>query len=100
MSTLTSSSTSAEIEAAYLDNASYEEDEDVGKCKAFLTACRIILFKRPQRSAHRGAGSEMQWDLRLIQKEIDRAEAWLAAQAGMSGATDNVVHPDFSFFSR
>ena len=43
MSTLNGSSTLAQVQAAYDDNASYAEDSSVSKCRAFLTACRILL---------------------------------------------------------
>lgn len=39
---LTSSSTDAEVEAAYDDNATWFEDASVTKARAFVTACLIL----------------------------------------------------------
>ena len=97
MSTLTSASTITAIEAAYLDNASYEEDASVAKAKAFVTACRFLLLKRPTESEFAGT-SRMRWTPELWQQEMKAAQAWLPTQAGASGATDNVSHPDFTYF--
>lgn len=47
MATLNSSSTDAEVWAAYDDNASYEEDGSRAKALAFLTACRILRRRLP-----------------------------------------------------
>ena len=54
MSTLSSSSTLQEVLDAYVDNASYEEDSDVAKAKAFITACRILNEQRPLETSHGG----------------------------------------------
>ena len=66
MSTLTSSSTIAQIEAAYTDNASYVEDNSVAKCRAFITACTILLLKLPAESGTREGQMRLNPD--LIQK--------------------------------
>ena len=51
MSTLTSSPVHAEVEAAYVDDASYAEDGSVSKAKAFVTGCRILLRRLPAERA-------------------------------------------------
>lgn len=96
MSTLTSSSTITEIEAAYIDNASFEEDSSASKCRAFITACRVLLLKRPSESRHGGSG--MTWSMESIRSEMQRAAAWLAAQPDT--ATDSAAqsYADFSEF--
>jgi hypothetical protein len=71
MSTLSSSSTLAQIEAAYADNCSYSEDNSVAKCRAFVTACRLLL-KYPRRTATPQA--ELETAIDLIQKEKKAAE--------------------------
>lgn len=77
MSSLTSSSTLAEIQASYIDNASYAEDGSVAKAKAFITACRVLLLKMPKSSNSREAGATYNSD--LILKEMEAAQAWVAA---------------------
>lgn len=82
MSTLTSASTDAQVWAAYDDSASYEEDADAAKCKAFITACRIILRRRPQtfgRAEHSGT-------FERVTDEMTAARQWLAANPPSTGA--------------
>ena len=55
MSTLTSASTLAQVKAAYADNASYVEDNSVAKCRAFITACTILLLNLPAEQGTREA---------------------------------------------
>lgn len=43
MATITSASSLADIQNAYLDNYGYEEDESVSKARAFITVCRAML---------------------------------------------------------
>lgn len=78
MSTLSSTSTLDEIKAAYMDNASYEEDASVAKAKAFVTACRLLLMKIPKVSQDsEGARVEMNPD--LIQREMAEAREYVRA---------------------
>lgn len=95
MSTLSSSSTLAQVKAAYDDNASYAEDASVTKAKAFLTACRILLRRLPARSKS-GDGSEVELDVALIRKELEEATSWLS-QNDLSGG-GGVRFPDFADF--
>lgn len=75
MSTLTSSSTIAEIEAAYVDNASYVEDKDVAKCRAFITAARILLIKLPVSQAK--AGASLTYSIDSVRDALKEAQKWL-----------------------
>lgn len=77
MSTLNGSSTLAQVQAAYDNNASYAEDGDVAKCRAFLTACRILLRRMPAESGTREAHHRLNPE--LIQKEMTEARSWLDA---------------------
>jgi hypothetical protein len=75
MSSLSSASTLAEIAAAYVDNASYSEDSSAAKARAFVTACRILLLKRPTEvSVDRRS---INFDMKLIQQEMVAAKEWL-----------------------
>jgi hypothetical protein len=75
MSTLTATSTDAEVWASYDDNASYEEDRSRTKCAAFITACRILLRRRPSRASQRG--QEVEFDPKSISDELTAAQRWL-----------------------
>lgn len=77
MSTLTSSSTDAQVFAAYDDAASYAEDDDPAKAKLFVTAVRILLRRLPTFSAHGTARTQLSTE--LLQKQLERAEEWLAS---------------------
>ena len=72
MSTLSSASTDAEVEAAYDDNASYREDNSVSKARIFGTAC-LIMARRRELEMWKG-------DLRLrgesLREEGKEAYAW------------------------
>lgn len=76
MSTLNSSSTDAEVAASYDDNASYAEDNSVSKARAFITACRLLLRRRP--SSLSQSGRSVAFDAGLIRKEMDEAKDWLS----------------------
>ena len=83
MSTLSSSSTDSEVWAAFDDNASYEEDGSRTKALAFLTACRILLRRRPKRMRQEGFG-ESEFDEVAIRQEMRAAQSWLARHPASS----------------
>jgi len=95
MSTLSGTSTLAEVQAAYDDNASYAEDGSTAKASAFLTACRILLRRIPTEAGKGSNRVRTDENLRRIQAELHDAQAWLATHPD---ATDGVMHPDFSSF--
>ncbi len=82
---ISSTSTLAEVEAAYDDNASYEEDSSIPKCRAFQTAIRILLRRLPTESGTRETNAR--WDMALLSKELERAQCWQAAND--DGTSDN-----------
>lgn len=99
MSTLTSASTRSEINAAYLDNASYEEDASVAKAKAFITACRFLLLPKltPARSAGPGDGGEVEFNLDVVRAEMQAAQQYVAANdSGSYEGFGTVKHVDFT----
>lgn len=77
MSTLDSSSTLAQIEAAYDDNASYEEDGSVAKAKVFVTACRMLV-RRYRKKVQRGGGTAIETEVARLQDELKRASTYVA----------------------
>jgi len=95
MSTLSSSSTLTEIQAAYMDNASYAEDASTAKARAFVTACRLLLLKLPKRSVSGGrGGTEIEIDPRVIQQELTAANQWLA-HSRTSQTGGGITYADF-----
>lgn len=101
MSTLTSSSSIAEIYASYDANASYEEDQSPTKARAFVTACRFLM-RRASRSAKGGrGGAEQEFDLEQLRREVEDARLWLSQNSNLdtSGtAGPSVLDADFTDF--
>lgn len=89
---LNSSSSLEEIQAAYLDNASYAESASVEKALAFQTACLMLLLKLPRTASHGPANVALNTD--LIRQELDRCREWLASH----GEEDAVRHFSFRQF--
>lgn len=81
-STLSSTSTFAEVNAAYDDNASYREDSSRVKALAFVTAC-IFLARLTPLSASRDGQSTTKESL---MDERRMADDWLLANPGSSGS--------------
>lgn len=80
MSVLSSSSTDAEVWAAFDDNASFEEDNSASKAAAFVTACRILLRRMPKRMGVDGEWTE--FNSGFIQSELERAKRFASAASG------------------
>jgi hypothetical protein len=98
MGTLSSSSTLAEVQAAYDDNASYASDNSATKAGVFITACRILLNRLPMQSQR--AGSAFQLDKQSLREQLTRAEQWVAAHggAGSSSGISSSRHLSFQDF--
>lgn len=90
MSTLSSTSTDAQVWSAYDDNASFEEDQDTGKARAFITACVILLRRRPSQTMVDGQSVS----LVDVRSELTRARKWLALNRTDGGAGTRFI--DFS----
>lgn len=71
---LTSSSTDAQIAAAYEDNADYDLQDSVSKCKDFIQAVRFRLF-RLREEASQGSASYRD-ESRKYQDALDAALEW------------------------
>lgn len=96
MSTLSSSSTLAEIQAAYDDNASYAENGSAAEAAIFITACRMLIRRLPKHVAHGGRGAEeVDLQVDLIRDELKTAEQWLAQVRAPGGG---ILHPDLRNF--
>ena len=85
MSTLSSSSTLAEVKAAYKDNASWSEDQSVTKARAFVTAARILLVELYSQQT-KGSNS-LGFRVDLVESQLEKAErfAELHATDGLDG---------------
>ena len=92
MSTLSSSSTDQQVWDSFDDNASFEEDGSASKAAAFVTACRILLRRRPQSTSV--DGTTVSFDGGAIEKEMLRAQKWQAANR--ANAAGGVRYINFS----
>ncbi len=100
MSSLSSTSTDQEVWASYDDNASYEEDSNAAKARAFITACRILLQRRPKQANYGGrqTGTELEFDPTVYEREQEAAREWLATQAAVTAGGAGVIFGDFTNF--
>ena len=92
MAALSSSSTDAQVWAAYDDNAAYDVDESVSKAEAFIEACRILLRRRPNQVSVDGTSTT--FEAGAIQEALNDARKWLATN-NTSANGGSVRHLDF-----
>lgn len=92
---LDSSSTYAEVEAAYRDNASYDVQNNVEMARFFIDACRQLLER--MRARMKTGEGEVEQESDAIQKMLDNALTWLSRNDSSSTtrAKSSVVHLDF-----
>lgn len=95
-SELTSASSLDDVIASYTNNASYAEDDSITKAKRFITACRIMLIKRP--SSMTKGSNQLNFNLQVIEEELRRAQIWLEARDPDSNAGPTVTRPNFNNF--
>lgn len=90
-----------EVRQAYVTYADYEETGSQADCRAFITACRRLLVMLPSASTGTQQTSQ-EFDVALVQKQLDAARVWLASHPSDTDAAANpdVIHFDFSEFSR
>lgn len=82
MAALSSANTIAEIEAALMDNASFEEDGSLTKALAVITAGNLWLIKRPVSTSR--DGDSITLNVHAVQALIDQARAFASAHPGGS----------------
>ena len=87
VSTLTSSSTLADAEAAWDDNADYAEVGSTTKAQAFIQAGRILLRRLPSRVASGRGAADTTLNVGAIERQLQQAQRWLAA----NGSQRNLV---------
>ncbi len=94
-STLSSSSTYAEVKAAYRDNVSYLEDSSRTKALAFITACIFLADLTPLSASRDGQTTTKE----SLLEQQHKANAWLAANPGSTGSgSTRVRFGDFQDF--
>ncbi len=89
MSALSYTSSDADVNAAYDDNASYMEDLSIAKCRAFITAVRILIRRLNNKEADQG--SSLEKNIADLRAELNSASEWLAKNGNAnveSGRTD------------
>ncbi len=102
---LSSISTTAEVLAAYADNASYEQNDSLSQARAFASACRVLLS--PAHTLARsaaggrafGAESEVEMDQGTLERQLEAARQFIAAkQAATGSGSGAITHVDMSAF--
>lgn len=93
MSTINSTSTDADIRAAYLDNCTYSEDGSVDKAKAFVSACRAMIVRGI--TVIDQAGERLEMSPPALQREITEANRFV----GLNSAGRTVFRDLRSFRS-
>jgi hypothetical protein len=92
MSSLSSSSTDAQVWAAYDDNAGFEENGSPSQAAAFITACVILLRRRPVQMSN--DNHTVAFDGMAVREQLNRARKWLSVNK--SGNGNGVRFIDFS----
>lgn len=90
-----------EVRQAYDDNADYDLVGSTSKAAEFIKACRLLVRRTPQRARHGtlGGGEEIEIDTTQVRRELEKAEAWLAAQPA-AGGTSGVRYGNCNDFGR
>lgn len=92
---LSSTSTPADIMAAYADNAAYEytgNDGSMAMAQQYAIACQLLLMVMPKIAAQDRASMSLSPE--LIAGELKRVRNWI----GMQRSGGQVVHPSFENF--
>lgn len=90
---LSSSSTLAEIKAAYDDNLDYDLEDSVTKVKAFVQAARMLLRRMAQEIGGHG-DNHVADDYRKIEAELSKAVAWWRANDSTVAPAGSIKHVD------
>jgi len=91
---LTSSSTLAEIVAAYVDNADWFEEQSLAKAKLFANALRVLLVKRPAQSDM--LRFSIRWDLGFWDRQLTEVTRWIQSHPDFTDASSAPVMLDLS----
>jgi hypothetical protein len=86
--------TRSELVAAYAEYSDYDLVQSEARGKLFVQVARILLQRSPKRSASQIRGDEVELDLEVMQRELDKAERWLAANRSRGDAS--TMPPQFT----
>lgn len=92
MGSLSSASTFAQVQAQYDDNASYDVDNDLAKCRLFIEAARILIRRQPSTAIK--SGNSVSRNVQLLKDELAEALAWLKARDPDSRMGPDVTYAD------
>ncbi|MEY2855666.1 MAG: hypothetical protein RL030_2798 [Pseudomonadota bacterium] len=84
-----SSSTLAQVEAAYDDNADYRDSSSVTKARLFAQACRILVRRYVSGIAIDGASTSRNVD--LIKQQLSDVDGWLDGNDTARSSSGSVV---------
>ena len=95
MPSIDSTSTLAEVKAAYCDNADYDVAGSRVKAGTFLVACRQLLLRLSKRVAHGNRAEEIEIDPLVIERQIAACQRWMySQQARSNGQIQRVFRRD------
>lgn len=84
MPTVDGSSALAEVKAAVDDNASFEEDQSLAKCRAYITAVRVLIRRLSESASMSDSGGSLSRRIESLEKDLQAARDWLASHGGLS----------------
>ncbi|MFQ5493775.1 MAG: hypothetical protein ACE5EX_00175 [Phycisphaerae bacterium] len=96
MATINSTSTTAQIRAAFLDNCGYFEDRSVAMASRFVSAVTAMLVRGisvVQDGEHR-----MEFSPRDLRELASSARRYVAAHAGVAAGGAGIRHVDLRCF--
>jgi len=92
MATITSSSTTADIAAAYLDNCGYYEDSDADMARRFVTVLTAMLSRGM--TAFQNGEQRMEFSPRDLREMIREARQFVAANSSPADGGAGVTYCD------
>jgi len=98
---ITSSSTLAQVRAAYEDAAHYEEDGSATQARALITAANVLILRLSSEAAEGSERVRLDENLRQLRQAIEDARAYIASNpdtTGSTGAGAGVRHVSFENF--
>ena len=85
-----------DVRAAYRDNVSYLANGSPGQARLFITACGLLI-DRLQNSVTK-AGNRVDKEVALYERQMVRAQQWLAVNGAPGTVQSGVIAYDFSGF--
>ena len=91
MATLDSTTSTADVRAAFDDNSGYEASNSLSMAQTFLQACIILSNRVPKRSVSGGRGAE-EFEIapEILENRLREVRTWRSSKT----ATSRVRHVD------